>query len=658
MRKVALCGKKTSGKSTVAEILTEFGFQVLSFATPLKKVRDVCVDTLNLSKDEASGGKHRELLKSLGLYVRQVKTDDDKDPVIEYMRQEIDVWYPIVIDDLRMPQELEFLRQHNFDIFRVCRPGLEPDSHITETALDHVNFPIIENNGTRQDLEQEVLRVLNLKKHPAVKFLEDELEIRSDSLGIDNHKDLGPLARLLPSFNMLDANTYRIAFAPGYNAAYFGAFVIEWEAHQKQSNNKIFVYPHGGCMLVSPQNDKSTTIFSLPEDLIRVLGSSNILYPACVARAACELIFDVSGDTYTPIVPEIQQFLETVVMSLHNTGSVKLKASASCSFWITIVAHAIGRPHWIVSAEDVPKSHPDYLQVIIVYSSCFKVDRRIEGIRFVEIVNEDGIADALDCPQPLFFLFEVLKQPTPPLVDVLSHQAKLISYVASLAEQTQPPRSSDKFLTCDIFTNISTVVRTTFSGTDNMYILKDPEAEYIVVYRMNDQLWWQRCSAIGVRCMCYQSKRTRLSNSLTFSESVIDLGLYIPWYPTGLTCTSEEVELISNIRGWRYQLGTHGGIQFTGPGAAAWAKIAAYYMISTAPHTRVYYASEIDVKTMELVNKTEAERVHGAIIALTDKENEFVVYWTIITRPICQYVTPFVESNKISFLIDTLTKTK
>lgn len=85
-----------------------------------------------------------------------------------------DEWDYVLISDTRFPNEIEFMKEHGFDLthLRVVRPdfdnGLsdEQKKHLSETALDSVVPDAkIMNTGSREDLELSVSRWLKEYLH-------------------------------------------------------------------------------------------------------------------------------------------------------------------------------------------------------------------------------------------------------------------------------------------------------------------------------------------------------------------------------------------------------------------------------------------------------------------------------------------------------------
>lgn len=143
---IAFIGKAGAGKTTASMYLTrEFGYASVSFAWPLKKVASEL-----WGHDAATD---RDKLQKLGVAVRQIEPDTWVNLAIEnikYVRAAMG-GVPVVIDDLRFPNEYWALRDEGFVIVRVLAeevdriPRLQASgkwqsheqlSHISETAID------------------------------------------------------------------------------------------------------------------------------------------------------------------------------------------------------------------------------------------------------------------------------------------------------------------------------------------------------------------------------------------------------------------------------------------------------------------------------------------------------------------------------------------
>lgn len=150
---VGMVGRARAGKDSVAARLVEcHGFRRYAFADALRRVAlaadpivtpvDTVAGSVRLSELVAEVGwegakAHREVrrtLQALGVAVREVDPDFWVAAVLEEVG-----WAdrpPVVITDVRFPNEAEAITSLGGVLVRVIRPGLdESDQHVSETAL-------------------------------------------------------------------------------------------------------------------------------------------------------------------------------------------------------------------------------------------------------------------------------------------------------------------------------------------------------------------------------------------------------------------------------------------------------------------------------------------------------------------------------------------
>jgi len=151
---IGLCGKKQSGKSTLAAYLVKtHDFAELSWASPLKDL--IGIKLLGLTKDQVYGsevqketidpfwGKSpRQLLQIIGTDCFREKVDPDF--WVKIGRRTIEDFsfnkgYNVVVSDCRFPNELDTIKSlqdgYVVQVTRSDRPSL--DMHASETALDN-----------------------------------------------------------------------------------------------------------------------------------------------------------------------------------------------------------------------------------------------------------------------------------------------------------------------------------------------------------------------------------------------------------------------------------------------------------------------------------------------------------------------------------------
>ena len=179
VRVVGICGPAGSGKSLAGHALQErFGFIGLEFAAPIKRMlRDglkldqsqVFGDRKELPIEELGGRSPRELMRSLGDWGRA------QHPGMWVMLLEQAVGrvsagcygahfssggpVGVVIDDVRLEAEADWIRGRDGLLLHLRRLGVEPDAgHITEAGIERrPGEPVITNNGSSDELSIRVV---------------------------------------------------------------------------------------------------------------------------------------------------------------------------------------------------------------------------------------------------------------------------------------------------------------------------------------------------------------------------------------------------------------------------------------------------------------------------------------------------------------------
>jgi dephospho-CoA kinase len=180
---IGLAGKKRSGKDTVAgQLLAQYGVQRLAFADRLRRVlygvnpivsqyqyatggaKTITVQSMVDSIGWESAKRNpevRRLLQEIGtVYRTEVDMDAWVRPVIaeaEVLRRK---GVPVVITDVRFPNEVEAVRAAGGLLVRIERQSVQLDEtsqHISETALDETPADhVIHNDGSFDDLADAV----------------------------------------------------------------------------------------------------------------------------------------------------------------------------------------------------------------------------------------------------------------------------------------------------------------------------------------------------------------------------------------------------------------------------------------------------------------------------------------------------------------------
>jgi hypothetical protein len=175
MADIALIGRARSGKDTVAARLVAQGYTRVAFADPLKAalldmnpyvptgygvtVRlQALIADVGWDRAKEDYREVRRLLQHTGQTIREL----DPGFWVRTAMGTINVtWSPIVVSDVRYPNEADTLREHGFRIVRIVRPDAAPlpggaSAHDSETALD--DYPVDETLHNAESLAELRLR--------------------------------------------------------------------------------------------------------------------------------------------------------------------------------------------------------------------------------------------------------------------------------------------------------------------------------------------------------------------------------------------------------------------------------------------------------------------------------------------------------------------
>lgn len=169
---IGLCGKKQSGKSTVAKHLLDRGFHELSWAYPLKEI--IGRELFGLNDDQLYGSEAakeaiipdwgyspRQILQLVGTECfRKVIRDDfwvvlGKRRLIELSKSR----KAVVISDCRFPNEMEAIKSVGGVTVRVVREGqVSVDSHPSENSLNDykTDFVVSAASGNIASLKKQI----------------------------------------------------------------------------------------------------------------------------------------------------------------------------------------------------------------------------------------------------------------------------------------------------------------------------------------------------------------------------------------------------------------------------------------------------------------------------------------------------------------------
>lgn len=124
-RNIALAGNMYAGKSTIADVLTEYGYHRMAFAAPLKNVAALAYGTIEKGNDyetvgldgAASPKSGRTILQEVGQAMKAV----DRDFWIKCFLRDAERYgdQPLVVDDMRFLFEMDALLDRNWVVVGV-----------------------------------------------------------------------------------------------------------------------------------------------------------------------------------------------------------------------------------------------------------------------------------------------------------------------------------------------------------------------------------------------------------------------------------------------------------------------------------------------------------------------------------------------------------
>lgn len=157
---IGLSGYAGVGKDEIAKILQQYGWKRIAFADPLKRIATALGWDGN--KDEAG----RRLLQSLGVAVRDELHSD-----AWVTRAEVDIeaaGRPVVLTDVRFPNELHMIRRRGGTVLRIERPGCgAANEHISEHAVGEADADLVfTNDCSLEELEDRLVVFLGAHGFP------------------------------------------------------------------------------------------------------------------------------------------------------------------------------------------------------------------------------------------------------------------------------------------------------------------------------------------------------------------------------------------------------------------------------------------------------------------------------------------------------------
>lgn len=181
MRNIGIVGRKRSGKDTAAQALVrERGYARHGLADPLKDAALKLDPYVHVLPEYGLGIRLSEVVEAHGWEaakdvfpeVRRVlqKLGDEAgrqvhgertwiDQLLRRVAEENAHGRPVVVPDVRYPNEADELRRAGFLVVRIDRPGCDPapGEHASEQVERLKVHLIIENTGTVEELHKAIL---------------------------------------------------------------------------------------------------------------------------------------------------------------------------------------------------------------------------------------------------------------------------------------------------------------------------------------------------------------------------------------------------------------------------------------------------------------------------------------------------------------------
>lgn len=169
---IGICGKKFSGKSTVARLLhNATGYEVVSFADKLK---DVCCVLSGCTREDLEDYEFKEN-KLVPTYLRPYCGNAEKPTYrafLQHFGSEVmrgvndNIWIDctlgngaedVIVSDVRFPNEARAIKERGGIVIKVVRDTQVEDSHCSEASVNEIDADYtIWNDSTIEDLVANV----------------------------------------------------------------------------------------------------------------------------------------------------------------------------------------------------------------------------------------------------------------------------------------------------------------------------------------------------------------------------------------------------------------------------------------------------------------------------------------------------------------------
>ncbi|MFD5161037.1 hypothetical protein ACFWMJ_23660 [Streptomyces hawaiiensis] len=174
---IGIIGRARSGKDTAGKWLVDGrGYRRLAFADALKEAA-LRVDPLIPVHDgqywrltdlaKSVGWEYakntypevRRILQELGSAMRAVDLDIWIRPVLAAAIEANDAGVPVVVTDVRYPNEVEALKRSGFRFLHIDRPGIPQLDHESERLGPEAAHYLVQNDGDLAHLSEQLERI-------------------------------------------------------------------------------------------------------------------------------------------------------------------------------------------------------------------------------------------------------------------------------------------------------------------------------------------------------------------------------------------------------------------------------------------------------------------------------------------------------------------
>ena len=169
MKLIGITGKKGSGKSTAAKLLSEqFGYVTRSFADPIREICKILgISDYYLTEDKNAviphlGKSARFIMQTFGTeYARDtIKKTIWLDMMAKRLKESDDP--RVCIDDVRFDNEADLIKSMGGTVVRIERGGTLSDDHVSELGIkDDLVDLTIKNDGAVTLLSEQLENIIH-----------------------------------------------------------------------------------------------------------------------------------------------------------------------------------------------------------------------------------------------------------------------------------------------------------------------------------------------------------------------------------------------------------------------------------------------------------------------------------------------------------------